>query len=438
MAEQQNYTVDIPGLTDVFRVPLPGVDEQELARQRAVRIATSNSAMPEPLEWASSVVQVLDDAEDMLSVGLALSKPLLKRLPSRLIPGLGWLLLGKDLIELLNNYMALATGTLEKLDYREDARKRKDGRKANIRRADDFLNGKTNKLGFILDAGQVLQNFTGYGIALGSVEGFVQDSFWSAIRDPSGRRTEIRGPPSEDPTSQAAEFLATSSFDSMTRGEISLDDHLLVLAARSIATQIITETRSPGPGRLEAGGVAEQPVPVRRPYKASVRAGLRDAGIDPDGPIRPPSLSDKPEPTFADHIPPKIARRDEFPQMAKDGWGGRDEGAIAQLLYNEAGEDAMAWLNGGSVGWWYELIDAEWSGMRMIECGCWPNTWLDPESVRLFLIEALDIANGFGRENPTCSDFWNTANRWVFDRLYERFPVDVEELNEIRRKCSPF
>src|SRR3989337_4533376 len=144
------YTVDIPGAADVFRVPIPGQDDEALRRQRIARMRSKRGALPESLDWIPPLITTLDDAQDMLIVGLTLAKPLLKRLPARFVPYLGWLLLANDVINRPTMLAGMITGGtgvkrshLDALDIMNSNRLRR------INKVSMFLS-RTNWLGFAL------------------------------------------------------------------------------------------------------------------------------------------------------------------------------------------------------------------------------------------------------------------------------------------------
>lgn len=93
-----DYTVNIPGVTDILRVP--GLETKELRRQRWERMQTSRSALPEPLRWIPPLLNKLDDAQDLLFTGLAIAWPLFKLLGKPFLGPLGWLLTINDILNL--------------------------------------------------------------------------------------------------------------------------------------------------------------------------------------------------------------------------------------------------------------------------------------------------------------------------------------------------
>lgn len=90
------YTVQIPGISDILRVP--GIDSPEARRQRGARMARANSGIPEQLKWIPKLLNKLDDAQDLLYTGLVIGVALLKVLGVRMFPGLGILLTVNDML----------------------------------------------------------------------------------------------------------------------------------------------------------------------------------------------------------------------------------------------------------------------------------------------------------------------------------------------------
>lgn len=90
------FTVSIPGLSDVLR--LPGIDTAETRRERISRWRQQRSPMPGILAPLQSILTKLDDAQDLLFTALAIGSLLFRWAGLRMIPGLGWLLTINDLL----------------------------------------------------------------------------------------------------------------------------------------------------------------------------------------------------------------------------------------------------------------------------------------------------------------------------------------------------
>jgi len=98
LAQSDAFTVDVPGIQDIIK--LKDWDSKQLRYERYRRFATSRSSLPDLLQWIPPLLTKLDNAQDMIFVGLALAIPIIKRLPARVIPGVGWLLLLNDILNL--------------------------------------------------------------------------------------------------------------------------------------------------------------------------------------------------------------------------------------------------------------------------------------------------------------------------------------------------
>ena len=90
------FTIQIPGIQDILSVP--SLVSSELRRQRAERTLRANSGMPDGLKWVPKLLNKLDDAQDMLYVGLIVGAYLAKVAGARIFPGLGILLTINDLL----------------------------------------------------------------------------------------------------------------------------------------------------------------------------------------------------------------------------------------------------------------------------------------------------------------------------------------------------
>lgn len=92
----ERFTLQIPGLTDIFRTPW--TESAQLRRERYARFKAARSPLPGFLQWVPPLLTKLDDAQDLLFTGLALAWPVFKfLLPRAFLGPLGWLLLVSDL-----------------------------------------------------------------------------------------------------------------------------------------------------------------------------------------------------------------------------------------------------------------------------------------------------------------------------------------------------
>lgn len=90
------YTVDVPGLSDILRVP--GIDDKNTRRERAQRMASHKSGLPDVLSWVPPLLNKLDNAQDLIYTATVIGLQVAKWLGFRTIPGLGLILTANDLL----------------------------------------------------------------------------------------------------------------------------------------------------------------------------------------------------------------------------------------------------------------------------------------------------------------------------------------------------
>ena len=276
--------INMPGWNDTIHIiPTPLRDpELEGLRKRAQYLAMLNSTSPEIVQRANQWITMLDDAEDLLSTALVLGRPLIRRLPSRLVPGFGWILLGGDVIDLATWALSLtSTGLLQKRNVGEQVRNLSFRRGNRIRRVEQF-NRMTPGFGALVEGLQVTDNFVGVGLSLGPMMSLASDFIWGIMRSLAGERVRLRIPRRLTLEQQAAlvtwqtpPMLARSYF-------LPIDlTHVLHTAAQ-MAMDI---TRATSDILREAGRfstILNEPIPQFLPDKAITRQVIRDQGIDPD------------------------------------------------------------------------------------------------------------------------------------------------------------
>lgn len=247
---QRTYTIDIPGAADLFHFIIPSLNDPELKRQRIQRMLTHESLVPEKLQWIPAVINQIDDAQDLLTTALWLSKPLLKRLPSRFIPFVGWALTVSDIANLSTTILGLAmTPGLQKPDIHKAAKGSRWKKKYARESYANWIRpgGWRRKIGDLLQAAQAADTITGVGLTLGSVMGFASDIMWAPYRALKGDRVEIRLPPEGDPLTKAYRLMMGAPQQWYARDILSPEDHAILIAAQTIATDIIQTQGTPPP-----------------------------------------------------------------------------------------------------------------------------------------------------------------------------------------------
>lgn len=276
---EQTYTITLPGVQDVFVVP--PLESNQLKLERIARMRSTNSPIPEPLRWIPQVINWLDDAQDTLITALILGLPLLRRLPSKFIPYLGWALLANDALNLFNMFLSAPLAPrIRKAEFIHTTQRALGGRLARIRAAETFiLPGRVKFLPFLLTAGQVLYSYTGWGLRLGTIMGTISDSFWGIIRLLQGNHLRIIGPPPSDPFHKAARFLSQSYIHGMVTDAILEQDKKLIALATNAAWSILGAPNAPFPDDARLEEMGNLPVPRFEPWTQSSRQALEESNI---------------------------------------------------------------------------------------------------------------------------------------------------------------
>jgi len=383
------YTIDIPGAADVFRVPIPGTDDEALRRQRIARMKSKRGALPESLEWIPPLITALDDAQDMLIVGLTLAKPLLKRLPARFVPGLGWILLANDVLNLTTLLAGMLTGGtgikrshLDALDILNSTRLRR------INKVQMFLT-RTNWLGFALQAGQVSQTLTGYGLTLGSIMACVSDAAWGMIRLAQGAEVQVRMPPTEDVSWKAANLLMQTPAFRAFPELISDEDHAIILSAHKIAADITMQTGDLTRLESRADELKDMKVPIFTPSNPATIAALEAEGLghmtrfsnvwgdntQTSNFLQFTQKITQAEPQYQDYMRTKYANPDAAPK-------------IMQMMHDEAGLDFWDYQAKEPKATSFIMEPWEVSAARALEYGVFPRSGTTPRQIYAWLTAA--------------------------------------------------
>ena len=276
------YTIDIPGMRDVFKLPLPYMQDKKLKRERYQRFKTAKSPVPDWLNWVPDVIKKIDDAQDLLYTAFFLAKPLLRKLPARFIPYVGWGLLLMDIMNLGTKILGLSmTPGLSKPCVRKTYKNYKRPKKFIRDIFRDFIGptGWRRWLGFALQAPQALESLTGYGLVLGSVMGTVSNVVWSIPRILSGDKIVWRGPPSADPLSKAFNYLTGDIFVHNARDILTPEEHATLILAHNAALSIVFASGTPL-NMERSSQIQNIPVITGEPWELSTLEMLEEEGVD--------------------------------------------------------------------------------------------------------------------------------------------------------------
>jgi hypothetical protein len=186
------YTIRIPQFDEIIHLTPDALksDQTIKAEKKEALVRILESPAPDWARKYSTVMTWIDDIQDTASVVYPLLHLAFKVAPkfaSKWIPIAGWLLAGYDILNLLNAIgRAPLTGMKAKRDFCTFFKQNPFGFWARYERAVKIRNWKPNWADAI-QAAQVLDQFTGMGLSLGSIMGLITDSAFGAYRYVTGQ-----------------------------------------------------------------------------------------------------------------------------------------------------------------------------------------------------------------------------------------------------------
>lgn len=336
------YTITAPGMHDVFIIPADKETWRKRQVARIIRMKQQNSPIPNKLAWIPQVINYIDDAQDNLAIALIAGKFLLRFVAPRFVPYLGWALLANDILNLSTGLLSLAmTGSFGKIGLREIVTSLAFGRAKRMKRVAQFMS-KTNWVGTAIQAGQVLEQHTGYGLRLGGVMGCASDIVWGAVRFAEGKQVRIVGPPPGDPLTKAARFLVQTAQMGWLSNEVTKEDHMIISAAQAVAAARFTEEMGFVQMDNRATILEQTQYPVFEPWDEDSRAALYDNDINPSGPIRPFYRGKSNTPTFQQLIYSNGQEQWNYEYYQRYIHGYSDTGTLMKTIHDQAGTDILS------------------------------------------------------------------------------------------------
>lgn len=331
----QEYEVRIPGASNIFKFG-PGPKRTVAQKRAIIQRMRAKSPLPGFLQWIPSAINLLDDVQDIMITGLVLAKPLLRRIPLRFVPVLGWVLTINDLINLTNAVLATGIlGSVPKKVAKNTVIFFSKFRYGQTARVDSFM-GKTAWLSFALQAAQASQTITGVGLALGGIMGMITDTFWGIIRLLGGAKVTIKGPPPDDIFAKAARVITQSAPVRFIKDLFSGRECQEIICGHKIAVDILAENpnESVVVSRLsEMGGIQ---VPQVEPSDPGTIEALQAEGIpiggEQKGLYPQASIND----TFAQMVTKSAAGNVKHEQTLKDLFGETEDAVFNQCIFDEA------------------------------------------------------------------------------------------------------
>jgi len=210
------------------RPDLPDGVISEIERRSDIRNRIQSSTAPATAKAWTKVLTALDDAQDMFSLvafGGRLAYKIAPKIMGRFIPGLAWILVGQDILQLLTmlatilqpffvamchgfslglvaSLPALMIGNTAKIVGHRAVGLNPFRSMARFQRKQKF-SGRLFRTGELLELAQVAKTITGYGLTLGGIMGTITESAYAielalrgqpiSIAVPGGARLALTG-----------------------------------------------------------------------------------------------------------------------------------------------------------------------------------------------------------------------------------------------------
>jgi len=381
-------TIQLPGATDIIR--FPGLNNTQLRRERAQRMREENSPMPDYLNWIPPLVTKLDDAQDLLYTALVLSKPLWRRAPARLLPGLGWILTANDAINFATAAIAIPLGGRNAKRTVADIWSKTGGSYfSKLGQARHFLN-HTAWSPFLLQGGQALESLTGYGLSLGAVMGASTDLVYGTIAAAAGEEVEFHGPPPSDPWGKAAQFLSETVDFLFPEDVLSQEDHTLLTLAQATAMQLLNERHNPYTLYQRADEIADAQLPVRYTWNRATQDALSLEGIHWQQDLSPYLPTDANRPQFSLAASMSARQAGNWEATMSDLYAFEPAGTWTQIAATDAANTFYSWAEDETDNMQPGYPPLIVTLLQILETNVFPRATPTQDEVTLFLAIAED------------------------------------------------
>lgn len=297
------YTVDVPGLMDIIKIPTPPLVKEQYQKEIIAKMKSRHSPLPEDFQWIPGTIKTIDDMQDLLTTITVLARFGIMKFAPRLLPVVGWALTLSDIANIATRILTTPLtgparkhavyGAITKLrgkvvytpsgNFKGFASKMDLGAKLSITPGAmrERALEKVSMTGFVLQGGQAMESITGYGLVLGGVMALISDSFYGLIRAAKGDRIRFRPPTTVDPLYKPAVFLLEQLKLLQSPVTLETKDYLKLAAANLLATSTLAKevNRDMLYNRIEE--TSGNLVPLLSPQEDSFRTAMINYGVDP-------------------------------------------------------------------------------------------------------------------------------------------------------------
>jgi len=298
--EKYGYTIAVPGWDDIIRwKPTELKTDAEIRAEK--RAALERILASPATDWMRSygtVMTVIDNIQDTASVVYPMFRMLVRWAPkifSRFIPVMGWILLGYDVLNYMNAWgRAPWTIMAGKRSLCNFVKSNPFSKQSQWKRAMRVKNWDP-RIPDLIQVAQTTQQFTGVGLQLGGIVGFIQDLGAGLYRKITGERVTIS---TEVPRFNPYELHAQSALKAATiinsaRETFAEDVHFYAYMTGAAASMIMTPLNEVSDFPDMLPDATEAIIDAPRPTNPYTIEAIKNAGLDLEKGIRWPMNEEK-------------------------------------------------------------------------------------------------------------------------------------------------
>lgn len=195
----------VPSFTDVFQFPgmAAALGEDPVKKKKTFFGHVAHAPVPKFAAKMQRIAKRTDDIQDYCSAATTMAwfayrltsrwlPAIAAKIGSKAIPGLGWFMLGQDILNLATGVFAFASTPMmaKRLIHgcRSMRRRNVKARITNTKRLKDFRPG----FGKMLEVAQASEDAFGIGIRLGAIFGCLAECFWAPVMYVLGETEDLR------------------------------------------------------------------------------------------------------------------------------------------------------------------------------------------------------------------------------------------------------
>lgn len=289
---QYGYTIRVPGWDDIVHL-VPNAlktKEQIKIEKKEALVRILESPAPEWMRIYASAMTWIDNVQDTASVVYPLLKLLTKVAPRAMMkafPIIGWLTAGYDILNILNAIgRAPLTPMKSKRDLCKAYKQNPFSKKARTQRIYHIKNWKPNWADAI-QAAQVSDQFTGFGLSLGGIMGTITDTIFGAYRYATGEPVRFSMDPPDIGSLELSGARAIQAAQMISsQGQVFSEfQHFWTYITAALSTMALAGTFRDN----DLSELIEDPmsimIPAPEPQDPNTIEVIREAGLSVEGGI---------------------------------------------------------------------------------------------------------------------------------------------------------